>query len=74
MGNIISFDEAVKLLKQGIKVDWYHEKNKEVISLFIHEGKLLQEVSHWLAGVIEGVPVEMILEGYWVVQNRGDSL
>lgn len=62
----ISFDKAMKLLKQGKKVDWYHEKNKDVLSLFIIDGVLYQEVAYWLAGEINGIPTGMILEGYWV--------
>lgn len=67
--NEISFHEAMKLLKQGKIVDWYHEQNKEVLSLFIKDDELWQEVGGWLSGVIEGVPIKMILEGTWSISN-----
>lgn len=68
--NAIPFDKAMKLLIQGKKVDWYHEKNKDVLSLFLINGVLYQEVAHWLAGEINGVPTEMILEGYWIHSTK----
>lgn len=72
VGRKIEFEEAMKLLKQGVEVDWYHEQNEDVITLQIVDGELRQTVANWLGSVIEGVPAEMILEGQWAVID-GDS-